>query len=281
MINLRDCKVRLSQTYFESAIGKKQFPTWLYFVPTFSIYWYQSWLKIAEYKLQRPLRYVASIISPIPAPNFSLEDCHAISFLQHTFSKMKSIGGHDWSVHGIFFRHVMASEMAMHFLLAVSHHEMCLFKKSTKSFPPRARAHYKLGAQLLYQSMTKTSHFSHVNVSISFLYIYMFWMRSDELQPRWLEQLSMGVYNYCQGHGLLKTLCDSAPGDQPVDHNKTSKLETYTSENVIVSRLRFYLYDRDTYCSLVSCGGALASFINQNSRARDLLWKRSKLLTGF
>lgn len=206
------------------------------------------------------------------------DDSQALFYFRDTFARLKSMRDPQWSVHEVFLHYASQRQMAMHFLLAVSHHELVMNQGLNSRLPDEARGHYETGSQLLYQSMTGRRSTDHMGVLMSFLYMYVFWIRRDVLQSKRLRPLSRSVYNYVKALDVdaLVTSKGSSPTLFSPYPSLELEVEDQVPNEIILSRLLVYLYDRDVYCSFYGSGGYFANYIDTDEERRQAIWVASR-----
>jgi hypothetical protein len=206
-------------------------------------------------------------------------DSQALFYFRENFTRLKSMRNPEWSAHTVFLQYALQRQMAMHFLLAVSHHELVIYQGLSPRLPEEARGHYETGSQLLYQSMTGERHTDHMSVMMSFLYMYVFWIRRDPVQVKRLKPLSRSVCSYIKGVGLDTILKCNRQSETTwlVSHSSPNhELEDQAPDETILSRLLVYIYDRDVYCSFYGCGGYFANYLDTDERRRRAIWTASR-----
>ncbi|KAL3479093.1 hypothetical protein BJX99DRAFT_90593 [Aspergillus californicus] len=206
-------------------------------------------------------------------PALGSDDKQAASFHCKVFAPMKSTRSWTCSAHTLFLNKAYNRGMALHFLLAVSHSELAIYYGQGPQPPQESREHFEQGSQLFLQAQNPFVSPNHVSMMLSFLYMYMFWMRRDHLDPMKLRDLSRAVLAYVRTYGL-DTLCAS---DDVLSYGGSACDGTITvSEQVLLARIITYLYDRDGFCCFFGCGGYFANHLNSDSQRRQRIWLRSR-----
>ncbi|KAL4999685.1 hypothetical protein BDV10DRAFT_200554 [Aspergillus recurvatus] len=200
------------------------------------------------------------------------DDKQAVMFHCKVLAPLKSTRNWSCSAHTLFLNKAYNRNMALHFLLAVAHSELAIHYGQGPQAPQESREHFERGSQLLLQAHNPFASPDHVNMMLSFLYMYMFWMRRDHLDPTKLRDLSRAVLVYVRTYGL-DTLCAS---DEVYSFEGASEGVITVSEQVLLARLITYLYDRDGFCCFFGCGGQFADYMNSNSHKRQRIWLRSR-----
>ncbi|KAL4932258.1 Zn(II)2Cys6 transcription factor [Aspergillus undulatus] len=207
-------------------------------------------------------------------PALGSDDRQAVLFHCKVFAPLKSTRDWSCSAHTLFLDKAYNRDMAFHFLLAVSHSELAIHYGQGPQPPQESRHHYERGSQLLLQAQNPFATIDHVSMTLSFLYMYMFWMRRDHFNPTKLKDLSRAVLSHVRTYGL-DTLCAS---DDVLSLNGESACDGVItpSEQVLLARIITYLYDRDGFCSFFGCGGMFADYTNSISQKRQRIWLRSR-----
>ncbi|KAL3446698.1 hypothetical protein BJX65DRAFT_113684 [Aspergillus insuetus] len=196
------------------------------------------------------------------------DDKQAASFHCKVLAPLKSTRNWACSAHTLFLNKAYNKDMAFHFLLAVSHSELAIYYGQGLQPPRESQQHFERGSQLFLQAQNPFASPDHVGMILSFLYMYMFWMRRDRLDPMKLTDLSRAVLAYVRTYGL-DTLCAS-------DDVGTCGGMITTSEQVLLARVIIYLYDRDGFCCFFGCGGDFANYLNSDPQKRRRIWLRSR-----
>ncbi|XHF99619.1 hypothetical protein AWENTII_003114 [Aspergillus wentii] len=225
---------------------------------------------------------IASIQSPcwsiidtlIPKNDFiSATDMQALSFHRAVFAPLKSTQDSSRSAHSLFLHRAFDRQMALHFLLAVSHSELAIHRGCGFYPPVESRLHFRRGFELFTTMKNSNTPMDHLNTMLSFLYMYIFWMRRDRLSPQRLHKLSRHVYSYAKKHSL-EHVCSNEDLLFPLDHLLSGLIPM--SDQVLLARILIYLYDRDGFCCFFGCGGYLANYINRSPVLRQAIWRVSR-----
>ncbi|KAF5685742.1 hypothetical protein FDENT_6077 [Fusarium denticulatum] len=184
-----------------------------------------------------------------PAPSIGSDDVQAMTFHSTVLAPMKSTRKAALSAHSIFLNFAVQNPMALHFLLAFSHSELAIHHGFSHRPPLESYLHFQNGSQLLSQALVTLSPTNHVAMMLSFLYLYMFWMRRDPLEVERLRELSTSILAGSTG----------------------------TSEPVTLSRILTYIYDRDVFCGFFGCGAAFAGYVSQKHETRQRIWLLSRM----
>ncbi|KAF9890764.1 hypothetical protein FE257_005633 [Aspergillus nanangensis] len=205
------------------------------------------------------------------------KDIQALSFHRTIFAPLKSTQDSSRSAHSLFLHRAFDRRMALHFLLAVSHHELAIYQDRSHDPPQESCLHYRRGTELLQQQTQahKTTPNDHLNMMLSFLYMYLFWMRRSRLDPIKIRALSKIVYVYMRDSDL-NDLCSLREPPLPLTHSYPG-LAIATSDQILLARTIIYLYDRDGFCSFFGCGGTLAEFVTGMPEKRHALWQISRI----
>ncbi|KAL6234852.1 hypothetical protein BDW75DRAFT_230853 [Aspergillus navahoensis] len=200
------------------------------------------------------------------------DDMQAVMFHCKVLAPLRSTRNWSCSAHTIFLNKAYNRDMALHFLLAVAHSELAIHYGQGPQAPQESREHFARGSQLLLQAHNPFASPDHVNMMLSFLYMYMFWMRRGHLDPSKLRDLSRAVLVYVRTCGL-DTLCAS---DEFLSSEGASDGVINVSEQVLLARIITYLYDRDGFCCFFGCGGQFADYMNSIPQKRQRIWLRSR-----
>ncbi|KAF4417037.1 zn 2cys6 transcription factor [Fusarium acutatum] len=184
-----------------------------------------------------------------PAPSIGSDDVQAMTFHSTVLAPMKSTRKAALSAHSIFLNFAVQNPMALHFLLAFSHSELAIHHGFSHRPPLESYLHFQNGSQLLSQALVTLSPTNHIAMMLSFLYLYMFWMRRDPLEVERLRELSSSILAGSTG----------------------------TSEPVTLSRILTYIYDRDVFCGFFGCGAAFAGYVSQKHETRQRIWLLSRM----
>ncbi|KAH6653226.1 hypothetical protein BKA67DRAFT_311911 [Truncatella angustata] len=227
---------------------------------------------LSDALLQSNLLTVATsmLFAGVPSVMVSGSDYQAVEFHRVIFAPLKSTRSAAVSAHSIFLDRALSNTMALHFLLAVSHSELAIHRGHGMQTPPESWLHFNRGSQLLFDAGNVVSQSDHVGVLLSFLYMYMFWMRRDPFNNSMLRELSRAVLLHVETYAL-DDLCANADLGEPEASSWTDK--------VLLSRILTYLYDRDGFCCFFGCGGAFAGYVNVHHEKRARMWRLSQ--TGF
>ncbi|KAI9375281.1 hypothetical protein BJX61DRAFT_531697 [Aspergillus egyptiacus] len=204
-------------------------------------------------------------------PALGNDDEQAVLFHCKIFASLKSTRSWTCSAHTLFLDKAYRRDMALHFLLAVSHSELAIYYGQGPEPPHKSREHFDRGSQLFLQAHNLVASPDHVGMLLSFLYMYMFRMRRDRLDPIRLRDLSRAVFVYIRTYGL-DTLCAR---DDVLSYDETGGMIT-VSEQVLLARVIIYLYDRDGFCCFFGCGGDFANHLNRESQTLRMIWMRSR-----
>uniref|UniRef100_A0A0D2YG44 Transcription factor domain-containing protein n=1 Tax=Fusarium oxysporum (strain Fo5176) TaxID=660025 RepID=A0A0D2YG44_FUSOF len=128
-----------------------------------------------------------------PAPSIGSDDVQAMTFHSTVLAPMKSTRKAALSAHSIFLNFAVQNPMALHFLLAFSHSELAIHHGFSHRPPLESYLHFQNGSQLLSQALVTLSPTNHIAMMLSFLYLYMFWMRRDPLEVERLRELSISI----------------------------------------------------------------------------------------
>ncbi|KAL4871658.1 hypothetical protein BDV12DRAFT_205973 [Aspergillus spectabilis] len=206
-------------------------------------------------------------------PALGSDDKQAVLFHYKVFAPLKSTRDWTCSAHTLFLNKAFNSDMALHFLLAVSHSELAIHNGRGSQPPQESREHFERGSQIFLRSHNPFASPDHVGMMLSFLYMYMFWMRRDRLDPTKLRDLSRAVLVHVRTYGL-DTLCAS---NGVLSYGEDTCIGVITvSEQVLLARIIAYLYDRDGFCCFFGCGGDFANYMNSISQKRHRIWLRSR-----
>ncbi|KAL3438494.1 hypothetical protein BDV09DRAFT_182754 [Aspergillus tetrazonus] len=200
------------------------------------------------------------------------DDKQAVMFHCKVLAPLKSTRNWSCSAHTLFLNKAYNRNMALHFLLAVAHSELAIHYGQGPQAPQESREHFDRGSQMFLQTRNPFASPDHISMMLSFLYMYMFWMRRDHLDPFKLQDLSRAVLVHIRTYGL-DTLCAS---DDVLSLESTSAGVTTVSEQVMLARIITYLYDRDGFCCFFGCGGQIADYMNSVPQKRQRIWLRSR-----
>ncbi|KAL3455249.1 hypothetical protein BJX64DRAFT_77567 [Aspergillus heterothallicus] len=203
------------------------------------------------------------------------DDKQAASFYCKVLAPLKSTRHWACSAHTLFLNKAYNRDMALHFLLAVSHSELAIFYGQGSQPPRESQEHFEQGSQLFLQAHNPFASPDHVCMMMSFLYMFMFWMRKDRLDSMKLKDLSRAVLAYVRTYGL-DTLC--ASDDVISGGHSTGSCDGIptASEQALLARLIIYLSDRDGFCCFFGCGGDFASYLISDVQKRRRIWLRSR-----
>lgn len=199
-----------------------------------------------------------------PAPSIGTSDSQAVAFHRTVLAPMKSTQVAAVSSHTLFLDFAIQNRMALHLLLAFSHSELAIHQGYSDRPPLESYLHFQHGSQLFTQQLEAFAQTNHIAMMLSFLYLYMFWMRRRPFDVQRLRELSASVLVYVRAFALDE-LCASGTSDGE------------TSEPVILSRILTYIYDRDVFCGFYGCGEAFAIYVDENHEKRQRIWQLSRL----
>jgi hypothetical protein len=203
----------------------------------------------------------ASGIGVNNAPSLGNSDSQAILFHRTVFAPLKSTRKAASSAHCLFLGLALQNAMTLHFLLAVSHNELAIHLGFYKQPPQESWNHLQHGSRFFIQAFNPLAQLDHVGTMLSFLYMYMFWMRHNPFNLQKLRELSASVLTYVKNYNLDE-LCAGSGSLAP--------------DAVLISRILTYLYDRDGFCGFFGCGGSFASYVSENLEKRHRIWQLSR-----
>ncbi|KAJ5085196.1 hypothetical protein N7532_009967 [Penicillium argentinense] len=199
-----------------------------------------------------------SFTNPLdPAPSIGCDDFQAVTFHRTVFAPLKSTRVAALSAHALFLDLAAHNRMALHFLLAFSYSELAIHQGFGHCPPTESYQHFQQGSWLFTQALGSRNH---IAAMISFLYLFMFWIRRDPLDMSRLRELSTFILVYVKSFGL-DDLCAGG---------------STQSENVILSRILTYIYDRDVFCGFFGSGEVFAGFVSENHEERARIWQLSR-----
>ncbi|KAH8429219.1 Zn(II)2Cys6 transcription factor domain-containing protein [Aspergillus melleus] len=207
------------------------------------------------------------------APALGSNDKQALIFHRAVFAPLKSTRHWTCSAQALFVDRAFDKRMAFHFLLALSYSELAIYYGHGSRPPQESKRHFEQGSQLFLQTQNPFASPDHIGTMLSFLYLYMFWMRRDRLDPMKLEDLSESVKLYVRAHELDE-LCASEDLASLTGTNCTSLASP--PDQALLARILVYLYDRDGFCSFFGCGGSFARQMNEDAEKRRKIWIRSR-----
>ncbi|KAF4964892.1 hypothetical protein FSARC_7237 [Fusarium sarcochroum] len=199
-----------------------------------------------------------------PAPSIGSDDVQAMTFHSTVLAPMKSTRKAALSSHSIFLNFAIQNPMALHFLLAFSHSELAIHQGYSHRPPLESYLHFQHGSQLFNQAVVALTPTNHIAMMLSFLYLYMFWMRRDPFDVSRLRELSSSVLAYVTTFSLDE-LCANTTGDAGA------------SEPVTLSRTLTYIYDRDVFCGFFGCDQAFADYVGEKHDTRQRIWQLSRM----
>ncbi|PYI23966.1 hypothetical protein BO99DRAFT_457810 [Aspergillus violaceofuscus CBS 115571] len=251
----------LTQSAMESSINASESVVNSHDQEGLSMYPAPSWLIAAT-----PLL----LADPFTGPSIGSSDTEAVSFHRSVFASLKSSRPPSLSAHSLFLDHAWDKKMAFHFLLALSHSELAIHFGYGARPTPESCLHLQRGSELLVQARNPVAPTDHLELLLSFLYIFMFWMRREQLSPLKLRALSATVLAYIREFDLLQVCTSDEIHSLPKPSTNTVPYK------VLLSRVLIYLYDRDGFCSFFGCGGLLASYMSANSERLRKIWRLSR-----
>ncbi|KAH7139632.1 hypothetical protein B0J13DRAFT_586247 [Dactylonectria estremocensis] len=252
-----DWIVDLTHQHQQHQLYNLQFPSSLPFNPFNS----------ANYPSASTSVFFTNDLPTYHAPSTGTSDMQAVSFHRVVFAPLKSTRTAAVSAHALFLNRALENGMALHFLLALSHSELAVHQGVSLDTPHEAWTHYQRGSRLFLQALDPLAQPDHVAMMLSFLYMYMFWMRRSPLNVPKLRELSQSVLAYVKRYDLDE-LCASA--------SVSASAHASTSDQVLIARILTYLYDRDGFCGFFGCGGVFASYVSQNHDKRHRIWRLSR-----
>ncbi|KAL2672454.1 hypothetical protein Neosp_013165 [[Neocosmospora] mangrovei] len=131
-----------------------------------------------------------------PAPSIGTSDSQAVAFHRTVLAPMKSTQVAAVSSHTLFLDFAIQNRMALHLLLAFSHSELAIHQGYSDRPPLESYLHFQHGSQLFTQQLEAFAHTNHIAMMLSFLYLYMFWMRRHPFDVQRLRELSASVLVY-------------------------------------------------------------------------------------
>ncbi|KAJ6051131.1 uncharacterized protein N7446_005762 [Penicillium canescens] len=204
---------------------------------------------------------LASGIGVNHAPSLGSSDTQAVLFHRTVFAPLKSTRKAASSAHCLFLGLALQNAMTLHFLLAVSHNELAIHLGFYKQPPQESWNHLQHGSRIFLQALNPLAQLDHVGTMLSFLYMYMFWMRRNPFNLQKLRELSASVLTYVKSYNLDE-LCAGSSSLAP--------------DALLLSRILTYLYDRDGFCGFFGCGGSFASYVSENLEKRHRIWQLSR-----
>ncbi|KAJ5989969.1 hypothetical protein N7522_010176 [Penicillium canescens] len=188
---------------------------------------------------------LASGIGVNHAPSLGSSDTQAVLFHRTVFAPLKSTRKAASSAHCLFLGLALQNAMTLHFLLAVSHNELAIHLGFYKQPPQESWNHLQHGSRIFLQALNPLAQLDHVGTMLSYLYMYMFWMRRNPFNLQKLRELSASVLTYVKSYNLDE-LCAGSSSLAP--------------DALLLSRILTYLYDRDGFCGFFGCGCSFASY---------------------
>ncbi|RMJ16500.1 hypothetical protein CDV36_003834 [Fusarium kuroshium] len=217
-----------------------------------------------SFSLLSALSSISFTLPMDPAPSIGTIDSQAVAFHRTVLAPMKSTQVAAVSSHTLFLDFAIQNRMALHLLLAFSHSELAIHQGYSDRPPLESYLHFQHGSQLFTQQLESFMHTNHVAMMLSFLYLYMFWMRRHPFDVSRLKELSASVLVYVRAFALDELCANGAP-------------DTGISEPVILSRILTYIYDRDVFCGFFGCGESFAGYVDENHEKRQKIWQLSRL----
>ncbi|RAH75648.1 Zn(II)2Cys6 transcription factor domain-containing protein [Aspergillus aculeatinus CBS 121060] len=210
------------------------------------------------------------LADPFTGPSIGSSDTEAVSFHRSVFASLKSSRSPSLSAHSLFLDHAWDKKMAFHFLLALSHSELAIHFGYGARPTPESCLHLQRGSELLIQARNPVAPTDHLELLLSFLYIFMFWMRRERISPSKLRALSATVLAYIREFDLIQACASDEI------HSLTKPSTNAVPYKVLLSRVLVYLYDRDGFCSFFGCGGLLASYMSAYQDQLRKIWRLSR-----
>ncbi|KAI1050706.1 hypothetical protein LB507_009349 [Fusarium sp. FIESC RH6] len=198
---------------------------------------------------------------PTAAPSIGSNDVQAMTFHSTILASMKSTRRASLSSHSIFLNFAVQNPMALHFLLAFSHSELAIHHGFSHKPPMESHLHFQQGSALFDQALVNMTPTDHVAMMLSFLYLYMFWMRRDPFDVERLGELSCSALAYVTMFSLDEMCAGSQAG----------------SESSTLARILTYIYDRDVFCGFFGCGEKFAGYVNEKHETRERIWQLSRM----
>jgi hypothetical protein len=160
--------------------------------------------------------------------------------------------------------------MIMHLLLAVSINDQYLRKK--QDTPQSAQSHFKAGAMMLIEMMSKDPESDHISLLAAYFFLYLYMSKRKSVVPERLRQLSLTVLEFVRRNELdSRCLGTSQPGSQ------LSALSTSaTRYRSLVARLIMWTFDEDVKCSFQGAGGHFARYLTANGARTKEVYDASR-----
>ncbi|KPI34759.1 uncharacterized protein AB675_10 [Cyphellophora attinorum] len=195
----------------------------------------------------------------------NVADTTAFVYFQRIFAGLKSTRHSPTSAHFIFSQYAKKLPIAMHFLLAVSHAELCVEQRVSFQAPSESLTHFEAGSELLRVRLkTFSTARDHLETMLTYLYLFQFWLRRERWFAKELQDLSMSVLLYVKAFSLDE-ICGAA------DDDCTSQ---DAIEKALVSRVLCYLFDRDGFAAFSGYAGFFANVAMQNAELWQKIWLR-------
>ena len=195
-------------------------------------------------------------------------DNQAADFYRMVFAPLRSTKVPATSAHFFFADYVRTKRMASHFLLAVSHNEISTFYGRVPGQTSEALQHFAIASNLFLQNLMSANG-QHIEMMLSFLYIYHFWLRRPAWNSPKFLTLSTAIAIYVKTH-RLDLICASQDISVRGQHHNGS-----ISTAAILSRILIYLFDRDGFCAFAGIGGILATYACQHEGMWQKIWQVS------
>ena len=200
--------------------------------------------------------------------NLASNDQMAFEFHRKVFAPSSSTQKSPYPL-TVLMEFALGNRTALHFLLAVSHHEIALNYTTHVEPPVQSVNHFRLGSRALISTLSDNVSYHHVETLLSFLYLYHFWLRKRVWYPQKLLELSNTVLAYIVHHGL-----DSKCEDEVLMSMLQNEFSQFWNLN-LVPRILIYLVDRDGFAAFSGWTGALATYALRN----EALWFRIMLVS--
>jgi hypothetical protein len=151
----------------------------------------------------------------------------------------------------------------MHFLLAVSHSELSIHQGGSSRAPHEALSHFRAGSDLLHLRLEETA-VNHLEVMLTYLYLFQFWLRREKWFAGRLQDLSMSILVYVKAFGLDEVCGSTATKSNPEDATTLA----------LIARILCYLFDRDGFAAFSGIAGFFANVAMQDQLLWQNVWLR-------
>ncbi|KAH8882277.1 hypothetical protein GQ53DRAFT_753754 [Thozetella sp. PMI_491] len=184
-------------------------------------------------------------------------DHHALDYFQKEIIFGFGSKSPAWSTHAILLQSGAKQPMVLHLLLAASMTELGWQNPSLGEMTKGAEKHYRLGRDMLAQTLSSPGELDHLAVIASFWFLFLHQRRGSQKQSLAYRQLSEMMRGHVQTHRLDRLL---SLGEQAGAGSPSCELVS-PQRTSLLARLISWLFWIDAQSCFQGEGGSLARLL--------------------